>query len=92
MNAIFYVSRQGVNSAIFLKNFQIGGQCILILRKWRDQRLFEKINHHSPKSLTKINEKPTAGIVDNQSVKITEKGSLKVMMGRKKSMVVKDIF
>ena len=65
------------------------------LRKWRNQNLFENINHCLRKSLRKLmnrNEDPTAAIVDSQSVKTTEKGGLKVMTGQKKSMGVKDIF
>ena len=37
------------------------------------------------------NEKASAAIVDSQSVKTTEKGGSKAMMGQKKSMVVKGI-
>ena len=38
------------------------------------------------------NEEPTAAIVDSQSVKTTEKGGSKGMMGQKKLMGAKDTF
>ena len=95
MNAIFYVLRTGCQWRYLPQEFPPWKTVYTYLKKWKDQNLFENINHHLRKSLRKRmerNEEPTAAIVDSQSVKTTEKGGSKVMTGRKKSRDVKDIF
>jgi transposase len=95
LNAIFYVLRTGCQWRYLPQEFPPWKTVYTYFRNWRNQNLFETINHCLRKSLRKLmnrNEEPSAAIVDSQSVKTTEKGGPKVMMAQKKSMVGKDIF
>lgn len=95
LNAIFYILRTGCQWRYLPQEFPPWKTVYTYLRKWKKQKLFEKINHYLRRSLRNLmnrNEEPTAAIIDSQSVKTTEKGGPKVMMGRKKSMDAKGIF
>ncbi|MCP5469046.1 MAG: transposase [Chlamydiales bacterium] len=59
--------------------------------KWKRTGTFMKIYERLQKKLGR-NICASAGIIDSQSVKTTEKGALEVMMEEKKSMVEKGIF
>lgn len=95
LNAIFYLLRTGCQWRYLPQEFPSWKTVYTYFRKWKNQNLFEKINHCLRKSLRKLlnrNEDPTAAIVDSQSVKTTEKGALKVMTEQKKSMGEKGTF
>lgn len=92
LNAIFYLLRTGCQWRYLPQEFPPWKTVYTYFKKWKDQHLFEKINHYLRGFLRKLmnrNESVSAAIVDSQSVKTTEKGGLKAMMGQKKSMVVK---
>lgn len=95
LNAIFYVLRTGCQWRYLPQEFPPWKTVYTYFKRWKDQNLFEKINHHLRKTLRVLlgrNEEPTAAIVDSQSVKTVEKGGSKVMMGLKRSKAVKGIF
>ena len=95
LNAIFYVLRTGCQWRYLPQEFAPWKTVYTYFKKWKDTNLFEEINHHLRKNLRVLlrrTEEPTAAIVDSQSVKTVEKGGLKAMTERKRSMVVNDIF
>lgn len=95
LNAIFYVLRTGCQWRYLPQEFPPWKTVYTYLRKWRNQNLFEEINHFLRRSLRKLmnrNEDPTAAIVDSQSVKTTEKGGLRVMMEQKNQWAQKTSF
>lgn len=87
LNAIFYVCRTGCGWRHLPKEYPKWNTVYVQYKRWKDNGVFIKI-------LTAIREmvriksgkeaKPSAGIVDSQTVKTTEKGALKVTTGTKK--------
>lgn len=77
MNAIFYVMRGGIGWRLLSSDFPPRSTVFRWFRRFRDERLFEKINH---RLLMKDRERcgreasPTASIIDSQSVKTCESG------------------
>lgn len=63
-------------------------------RRWRLQGLFERIHYclrQNLRVLLKRFPSPTAGIIDSQSIKTTEKGGFMAMMESRKLMVGRGI-
>ncbi|WP_353273268.1 IS5 family transposase [Wolbachia endosymbiont (group A) of Nomada ferruginata] len=87
VNAILYILRTGCQWRYLPHDFPPWKAVHEQFRRWKKQGIFEKMNYDITKySRSKMgrNEEPSACIVDSQSVKTTEKGGSKVMMGAKK--------
>lgn len=95
LNAIFYVLRTGCQWRYLPQEFPPWKTVYTYFKKWKDQNLFEEINHHLRKNLRILlgrNEEPTAAIIDSQSVKTVEKGGSKAMMEPRRLKDAKGIF
>jgi putative transposase len=87
LDAIFYVLRTGCQWRYLPHDFPPWKTVYEQFRRWTKQGIFESMSFALVKySRMKLgrNGEPSAGIVDSQSVKTTEKGALKgTMVGRK---------
>jgi transposase len=95
LNAIFYLLRSGCSWRLLPHDFPPWKSVYAQFSKWKRTGAFMKIYERLWKKLRKglgRNIYASAGIIDSQSVKTTEKGALKVMTEAKRSMVGKDIF
>lgn len=88
LNAVFYLLRTGCSWRHLPHDFPpwkaVYGQFL----RWRQKGILEEIHHILRKDLRKLigrESEPSAAIVDSQSVKTTEKGASKGMMGARKS-------
>lgn len=75
VNAIFYIMRAGCAWQMLPHEFSPWQTVYYYFAKWRDNGLWEKINHHLRTELRLADgrqEQPTAAILDSQSVKTTE--------------------
>lgn len=94
-NALFYLLRTGCQWRHLPNDFPpwkaVYGQFL----RWRQKGIFEQIHHALRKELRKLmgrDPEPSAGIVDSQSAKTTEKGASKGMMVERKLRVGKDTY
>jgi transposase len=95
LNAIFYLLRSGCSWRLLPHDFPPWKSVYAQFSKWKRTGTFMKIYECLRKKLRKglgRNVYASAGIIDSQSVKTTEKGALKVMTEARRSTVGKDIF
>jgi putative transposase len=94
-NAIFYVVRGGCSWRNLPKDFPDWQAVYTRFRRWKNSGLLNKIYQLLTRRLRKLLNKPEpeVGIIDSQSVKITDKGGLhgydavKKVNGRKRHIV-----
>ena len=93
LNAIFYVLRSGCAWHLLPKDFPVWQTVYCQFRRWKLQGLFVHLHDYVRGRLRLLLGRAaiaTAGMIDSQSVKTTEKGGLKAMMEGKKSKDAKD--
>ena len=87
LNAIFYLLRSGCSWRLLPHDFPPWKSVYAQFRTWKQNGIFLKIYTFLRKDLRKSlgrKANASAGIIDSQSVKKTEKGGLQVMMGEKR--------
>ena len=87
LNAIFYLLRSGCSWRLLPHDFPPWQSVYAQFRKWKQNGAFVKIYDSLRRKLRKKlgrNPVASAGIIDSQSVKTTEKGELQVMMEARK--------
>lgn len=95
LNAIFYVLRTGCQWTDLPHDFPPWKSVYSQFLRWRNRDLFPKINRSLRRKLRTVvgrSDEPSAGIVDSQSVKTTEKKGSADMTEVRRLKVGKDIF
>lgn len=83
LNAIFYVNRTGCQWAYLPPNFPPWKAVYNQFGRWQKDGTWDRV-HDTLRDKTRTrasrNPQPTAGVIDAQSTKTTEKGDLQAMM------------
>lgn len=94
LNAIFYVAKTGCQWRYLPQDFPHWNVVYMQFLRWRDNGKIERIYdvlHKKLRASVGRNETPSAGIMDSQSIKTTEKRGSQALTGVKKSKVERDI-
>lgn len=94
VNAIFYLIRSGCSWRHLPHEFPPWNIVYTQFTRWRDRGVFEKMHDRVKETIREFlgrNATASAGIIDSQSVKTTEKGDPKGMMQGKKLKGAKGI-
>jgi transposase len=87
MNAIFYLIRSGCSWRLLPHDFPPWQAVYAQFVRWKKAKIFEQLHDHvrsTLRVLLKRAEQPSAGIIDSQSVKTTDKGgSVDMTLGKK---------
>lgn len=95
LNAMFYIAKTGGQWRYLPKEFPPWHGVYVQFLRWRDNGLIEQIYkflHRKLRTSHGRNADPSAGIIDSQSVKTTEKRGLQGMTQVRKSRGEKGIF
>jgi len=82
-NAILYIIRSGCSWRMLPNDFPYWESVYYYFSEWKKDGTFKRIMDLLREELREgmgRNKEPSAGIIDSQSVKITDKGGLMVMM------------
>jgi transposase len=94
MNAIFYLIRTGCSWRHLPHDFPPWNVVYTQFARWRNRGIFERMHDGVKETVRQTlnrNAKASAGIIDSQSVKTTEKGGSVAMMQEKKLKDAKGI-
>lgn len=94
MNAIFYLVRSGCSWRHLPHDFPPWNIVYTQFVRWRNREIFEKMHNRVKEKIREFlgrNRSASAGIIDSQSVKTTEKGAPKDMTQGRKSRGEKGI-